>query len=79
MAKSSLCATPFLIAKLAVNSLKSVFLDLSEAVSLLLSRLILLLISLIEPAISTPFSAPSARLNSALPCKPFLSALTVLP
>ena len=31
------------------------------------------------PAMSTPFSAPSAKLSEAFPSKPFLSAPTELP
>ncbi len=79
MAKSSLRATPFLMSKVAVSSLKSVFLDLSALASLVLNTFTLFLISRMLPAISTPLIAPSAKLSAALPAKAFLSAPTVLP
>ena len=80
MAKSSLCATPFLISNVAVSSLKSVFLRLSPSTeSLLLNTLTLLFKSRMLPAISTPFSAPSAKFKLAFPNKAFLSAPTEPP
>ena len=48
-------------------------------VSLGLNTLTLDCISRTLPAISIPLMAPSAKLRAALPAKPFLSALTVLP
>ena len=79
MAKSSLCATPFLISKVAVSSLKSVFLVLSALASFFPIILILFFRLRMLPAMSTPFSAPSTKLSEALPNKPFLSAPTELP
>jgi hypothetical protein len=80
MSRSLLRATPFAILNVAVSSEKSVRALLSAARVSSPRRVPSLALALrIEPAISMPFSAPSASLSEALPFSAFFSALTVSP
>ena len=79
MLRSSLCATPFLMLNVASISLKSVFFDLSPVVVDCFMMLSLSLTLRKVPAISIPFTAPSAKLTPAVPLSDFLSAPTEAP
>ena len=78
--RSLLCATPFLILKLAESSEKSVFsTGLAAADFSPLSAPSLAFAWRSEPAISTPLIAPSASRIAAVPFSAFLIAVMVLP
>ena len=70
--RSSLCATPFLIAKLAVSSLKSVFWPPFACCSSALFEPSSARACRIMPAMSTPLSAPSFSATLALPAERLL-------